>query len=179
MLAVALLPWFGAAAQSGGGAPAFELASVRPARPGRGGAPRFAVTPGRLTVQNTSLRHIILEAYGVEDYRLRGPDWIDSERYDIVAKLPDGAGKEQIPRMLQVAVGGTLPADCPYGNQDCARLRPDCGQKRPAHEDRGQRARGSKNERAEWSRDQGKTTMAKLADVLSDALDCPASSSSI
>ncbi|MGO9965795.1 MAG: TIGR03435 family protein [Bryobacteraceae bacterium] len=88
MLAVALLPWFGAAAQSGGGAPAFELASVRPARPGRGGAPRFAVTPGRLTVQNTSLRHIILEAYGVEDYRLRGPDWIDSERYDIVAKSP-------------------------------------------------------------------------------------------
>jgi uncharacterized protein (TIGR03435 family) len=88
VLAVALLPWFGAPAQSADAAPAFELASVRPAHPGHGGAPRFAVTPGRLTVQNTSLRHIILEAYGVEDFRLQAPDWIGSQRYDIVAKSP-------------------------------------------------------------------------------------------
>ncbi len=88
MLAVILLPWFRVPAQSGDGAPAFELASVRPSRAGRGGPPRFAVTPGRLTVQNKSLRQIIEEAYGVEDYRLLGPDWIDGERYDIVAKSP-------------------------------------------------------------------------------------------
>jgi uncharacterized protein (TIGR03435 family) len=87
MLAVALLPWFGAPAQSGG-APAFELANVRPARSGRGGVPRFTATPGRLTIQNKSLRQIVQEAYGVEDYRLLGPDWIDGERYDIVAKSP-------------------------------------------------------------------------------------------
>jgi uncharacterized protein (TIGR03435 family) len=86
MVGVVLLTRFPAPAQSASEGPAFELASVRPARPGRGGAPRFAVTPGRLTIQNTSLRQIILDAYGVEDYRLQGPDWIDSERFDIVAK---------------------------------------------------------------------------------------------
>jgi uncharacterized protein (TIGR03435 family) len=89
VLAAVLLPCFGAPAQSGGGQPAFELASVRPARPGRsGGPPHFAITPGRLTFQNTSLRRIVEVAYGVEDYRLQGPDWIESERYDIVAKAP-------------------------------------------------------------------------------------------
>src|SRR5262249_21050048 len=33
---------------------------------------------------------------------ITGPAWLDSERFDITAKVPDGVSKEQIPAMLQV-----------------------------------------------------------------------------
>jgi uncharacterized protein (TIGR03435 family) len=32
---------------------------------------------------------------------VQGPDWIDSARFDITAKLPDGSSPERIPEMLQ------------------------------------------------------------------------------
>jgi uncharacterized protein (TIGR03435 family) len=40
-------------------------------------------------------------AYRVKDFQVQGPDWMGSERFDIVAKLPDGAKEDQVPEMLQ------------------------------------------------------------------------------
>jgi uncharacterized protein (TIGR03435 family) len=37
----------------------------------------------------------------VKPYQIEGPDWIDSERYEIVAKVPAGATKEQANVMWQ------------------------------------------------------------------------------
>lgn len=34
-------------------------------------------------------------------YRVSGPDWIGTTRFDIVAKIPEGAAKEQVPAMLK------------------------------------------------------------------------------
>src|SRR5439155_11317218 len=39
--------------------------------------------------------------YGVKGYQIAGPSWLDSERYDIAAKIPKGATKEQFMLMLQ------------------------------------------------------------------------------
>ncbi len=39
--------------------------------------------------------------YGLPFHQVLGPPWIDSERYDIVAKVPAGATKEQVNVMLQ------------------------------------------------------------------------------
>ena len=40
-------------------------------------------------------------AYSVKDYQVTCPAWMDEQRFDISAKLPDGATKDQAPEMLQ------------------------------------------------------------------------------
>jgi uncharacterized protein (TIGR03435 family) len=47
------------------------------------------------------VKQLILRAYGIPSYQLWGPEWIDSARFDVLAKLPQGATKDQIPEMLQ------------------------------------------------------------------------------
>src|ERR1700694_3468873 len=42
-----------------------------------------------------------MEAFKVKAYQIVGPSWLDEDFFDIVAKMPEGAGREQIPAMLQ------------------------------------------------------------------------------
>ncbi|HEV1286802.1 MAG TPA: TIGR03435 family protein [Bryobacteraceae bacterium] len=80
--------------------PTFEAASVKPAAPGgRGG--RTTASGDRYTYANTTLSNVLIRAYGLKAYRVDGPSWIFTERYDILAKAPDNTPKEQIPPMLQ------------------------------------------------------------------------------
>jgi uncharacterized protein (TIGR03435 family) len=44
---------------------------------------------------------LVMTAYKISYFQLSGPDWINSEMYDIVAKVPPGATKEQCSLMLQ------------------------------------------------------------------------------
>ena len=57
--------------------------------------------PGRVNWAGATLRDLIMDAYGVKRYQVTGPDWIDPERYDVVAKVPAGATKEQVRVMWQ------------------------------------------------------------------------------
>ena len=57
--------------------------------------------PGRVSFVNASLRNLILNAYHVRDYQISGPDWLKSERFDVVATLPAGAARRDIPAMMQ------------------------------------------------------------------------------
>jgi uncharacterized protein (TIGR03435 family) len=86
---------------------AFEVASVKPAarsdgrvRPSMRGGPG---TPDsdRITFTSVTLMNVLLRAYDVKAYQVTGPDWLLSERYDITAKIPPGATKEQFLLMLQ------------------------------------------------------------------------------
>jgi uncharacterized protein (TIGR03435 family) len=86
----------------------FEVASVRPstAATATPANSRMSGGPGtpdpeRLTYTNIGLKTILLKAYGVLDYRLSGPDWLNSTRFDIVAKVPPGATEAQLASMLQ------------------------------------------------------------------------------
>jgi uncharacterized protein (TIGR03435 family) len=86
----------------------FEVASVKPAAPqaggrvliGRQGGPGTP-DPTRITYTNTALKQFIAVAYNLKPYQLTGPDWLDTERFDIVAKVPAGATKEQANVMMQ------------------------------------------------------------------------------
>ena len=42
-----------------------------------------------------------MKAYEVEAYQVKGPDWLNSERYDMAVTVPPGATKEQVNRMWQ------------------------------------------------------------------------------
>ena len=58
--------------------------------------------PGQLTCTNVPLKSILMRAYDVKEYQINGPKWLDtSERFDITAKIPMGATREQFKLMFQ------------------------------------------------------------------------------
>jgi uncharacterized protein (TIGR03435 family) len=85
-------------------APAFEVASVKLNKTGSNSM-SMGSPPGRFTATNMSLRMIIQNAYRdvvrLTSLLVGGPGWMDSDRFDITAKLPDGAPPEQTVSMLQ------------------------------------------------------------------------------
>jgi uncharacterized protein (TIGR03435 family) len=96
--------------------PTFEVASVK-ATPfdlmklaqdiSAGGAlPKMGpkVDGARAEYSLMTLQELIVEAYKVKAYQITGPDWLggtSAQRFNIQAKLPDGANKDQAPQMLQ------------------------------------------------------------------------------
>ncbi len=92
--------------------PTFEVASIKPsaldmgklaALAQRGEMPRIGprVDGARAEYTFLSLKDLIVLAYKVKPYQVTGPDWLAAERFDIVAKMPDGASKDDAPKMLQ------------------------------------------------------------------------------
>src|SRR5579862_5820830 len=83
--------------------PAFESATIRPAAPldiagmesaiQAGRMPRIGphIDGGRAEYIYTPLNQLVALAYKVKAYQIEGPEWLSTERFDIVAKLPDGA----------------------------------------------------------------------------------------
>ena len=76
--------------KSDGPKPHFEVASVRPNNSGEANASIRIQPGGRLTATNQTLRNLIRNAFNVQPFQMiGGPDWMDSDRYDIVAKIAD------------------------------------------------------------------------------------------
>src|SRR5262249_54957220 len=90
-------------AQSSTNRPEFEVASVKPSKPAGDGPVmiRMGGDPGRIDYTNMSLKMLITRAYGVKDYQVTGPDWMDSERFDVTATHPPNTPREQVQAMLQ------------------------------------------------------------------------------
>ncbi len=82
---------------------AFEVASVRPSQHEAGPDYNNQITysPGGFTGRNVTLKRLIAEAWRCQLDQVIGPPWLDQNEYDIQARLPDGATKEQIPFMLR------------------------------------------------------------------------------
>ncbi len=57
--------------------------------------------PGRIRLQNWALLDLIAAAYRVRATQVSGPAWLSDQSFDIEAKLPDGARKEELNAMLQ------------------------------------------------------------------------------
>jgi uncharacterized protein (TIGR03435 family) len=67
----------------------FEAASIKPSNPSNPPGQGIRRQPGgRFNTINAPVRMLITFAYQIQGYQLvGGPDWISSERYDIVAKM--------------------------------------------------------------------------------------------
>jgi uncharacterized protein (TIGR03435 family) len=86
----------------------FEVASIKPAEPitpAMIAAGKLhvgmSVDGARVDIGYLSLGELIPMAFKVKPYQVSGPDWLRAQRFDILAKLPEGATKEQVPEMLQ------------------------------------------------------------------------------
>lgn len=87
---------------------AFEVASIKPAEPlsaerMMAGQQHISanVDAARVSFLDLSLAELIRAAYRVKLYQISGPDWMTTARFDVVAKLPEGAKADQVPEMLR------------------------------------------------------------------------------
>lgn len=99
----------------------FEVATIKPAVPGvppfPGMPPSMIATlseemvrfqggpgtksPNRINYPGVTLKMLLKRAYNLGPRQIFGPDWLDTQRYDIVAQLPVGSDKEALRLMLQ------------------------------------------------------------------------------
>jgi len=81
----------------------FEVASIRTSRDQAVDRANtgLKIDGSQVHYNHMALRDYVAMAYGVQYYQISGQDWMASHRFDIAAKLPAGAGGEQIPAMLR------------------------------------------------------------------------------
>jgi len=105
----------------------FEVASIKPAAPQRmarlqgsvDGGPGSSA-PGRIQFTDTPLKVLIMLAYGVQNFQVSGPAWMDSQRFDILAKVPDGASEEDARMMLQNLLADRFKLKLHKGSREAA-----------------------------------------------------------
>ena len=78
--------------------PKFEAASVKPAERC---SMENTIDDSRIALNGDPLNVILISAFKVKLDQIDGPSWLDGDCVVINAKYPDGAGKDQVPAMLQ------------------------------------------------------------------------------
>jgi uncharacterized protein (TIGR03435 family) len=108
MAAILALAAGAALGQAPAAAPAFEVASIKPAAPLDANAVMsgklhlgMRTDAARVDIGYLSLADLIHLAYRVKPFQISGPDWMGGQRFDIQAKIPEGASTDQVPEMLQ------------------------------------------------------------------------------
>jgi uncharacterized protein (TIGR03435 family) len=135
-----------AAAQSAAPRPAFEIADVH-LSPHR----TFPVQDGgglrgdRYIIRQATMVNLIVAAYGGDPANVQGgPPWLETDRFDIIAKAPAGTSSESIKLMLQslladrfklvthngdqqvAAYALTVAKDKPKMKESAVKAEPDC-----------------------------------------------------
>jgi uncharacterized protein (TIGR03435 family) len=101
-LTIVMQPTPNVAAQSSGARPAFEVASIKPNTSGEPGARSGTRPGGRYIAMNTSLKGMVMQAYGLQSFQITGgPGWLETDRYDVNAKGEENVPERQIWLMLQ------------------------------------------------------------------------------
>ena len=109
LLAIPVFTGIAASAQTT--TPAFEVAAIRPANlptpeTFRGGGQQqirigMQLDAGRLDWGLASLADMVQYAFRIKNYQVSGPEWMRSSRWNVLARLPEGASQSQAPEMMQ------------------------------------------------------------------------------
>jgi uncharacterized protein (TIGR03435 family) len=88
---------------SAGWTQTFDVASIRAAQgeDRRGPFDAIHASPGSLTMRGVRFKKAVAWAYGVRDFQVTGPDWMDRAGFDIVAKSEEPAKEPELRKMLQ------------------------------------------------------------------------------
>jgi len=108
----------------------FEVSSVKPAAPldlaklqaavRDGGTPGLGmrVDPGRVEFIYEDLKSLIGVAYKLRPNQIAGPDWMVNRRFDIIARFPAGANRDDIPQMLQALLKERLKLEAHFESKE-------------------------------------------------------------
>jgi uncharacterized protein (TIGR03435 family) len=80
----------------------FEVATIKPS-PGEVDTNNVGVRidGAMVSCRFLGVRDYMRMAFGVKEYQVIGPDWLGSTRFDINAKIPEGAQRGQLPAMME------------------------------------------------------------------------------
>ena len=83
--------------------PAFEVATIKPSAAPIDGrrAGQLTRNPGRVSYDYVSLENLLAQPYRIKNFQISGPEWLRSDRFDIVAKMAVDASDDQLALMLQ------------------------------------------------------------------------------
>ena len=82
----------------------FEVASIRPSAPQPAGqmSMGMSIDKGMLRATGMTAKFLIEQAYDVRDFQVTGgPSWLNSQQYDVNAKIEGEATNEQLRVMMQ------------------------------------------------------------------------------
>jgi len=87
---------------------AFEVASIKPAGPlnpqmiasGKMNV-GMKVDKAIVSIGSLAVSDLIRIAFKIKSYQLSAPTWLNQERFNVQAKMPDGATEKDVPEMLQ------------------------------------------------------------------------------
>jgi uncharacterized protein (TIGR03435 family) len=87
----------------------FEVATIKPAPPldmtkiAGGQMPHIGmnIDGSQVDIGFLTLQQLLCVAYKIKPHQLEAPDWTKEQHWDILAKMPAGANKDQVPEMLQ------------------------------------------------------------------------------
>lgn len=66
----------------------FEVAAIKPGNPKLGGESHSSSNGSQFRMENTPLREWVKMGLSVRDYALVAPSWLDTSRFDLIAKFP-------------------------------------------------------------------------------------------
>jgi uncharacterized protein (TIGR03435 family) len=155
--------------------PSFEAASVKPNHSGSGSSSSHS-RPANIQMTNVTLRSIITSAYRIKDYQLTGPEWLRSERFDVVAKAAFGANEAQVTLMLQTLLAERFKLETHHETKDFpvyGLVAAKSGFRLQPVDAAGGSGMDSSNDDKGGELKAQRTTMARLAEWISGRLDRP------
>ena len=81
----------------------YDVVSVKPSKPGNRDSISMSMTPtpDGFAATNVTLQMLITLAYGIEDDQIaRAPNWLDTDRFDVGAKM-DGSVMDQLQKLTK------------------------------------------------------------------------------
>jgi uncharacterized protein (TIGR03435 family) len=162
--------------QTGAAPPAFDVATVKQNQSGTGRS-HSSTNDGELIRTNYTLYDCVKDAYQLNYYNLTGPEWLKSERYDIVAKAPSPRERDRLMPMFQTLLAERFKLRVHRETKvmfvyalTIAKNGPKLKAANPAAES-GSGASVNRSGGSLWAK---KISMSGLADLLSRHLDRPA-----
>ena len=149
----------------------FDVASIRPsnANPNSSG---INTGNGRLTATNVTLKRCIMGAYGVGPNQITGgPDWLDSDRFDIAAKAEQPVGDRILMTMLQTLLAERFKLTLHRESKPIEAYILEVAKNGPKLE-KGD-GKGSSTNSSRGNIVAANATMDRLAEILSRQMDLP------
>jgi uncharacterized protein (TIGR03435 family) len=158
--------------------PAFDVASVKVSQPGADSGPRrgdrIQVSPGSVTMRGISLKASVRWAWHVSDSQVVGPDWLDSQRYEIAGKAAGPATEDELRLMMQTLLRERFKLTLHVQTKELGAYLLVPGKNGPkVHESTTQGEASIDINQRQWSVSVQRTPVARLVDMMSNALHAP------